>query len=132
MKARPGRGEVGTTGPNADGGMVTAELAVTLPTVVVVLMAAVTVLCSVATQLRCTDAAAVAARLAARGEPVATVRSAARSIAGAAATVELSGTAGAVVVDVRVPAALPLLHAFVHLPVVSASFTQPLEPGVAP
>src|SRR3954451_19180550 len=107
MTARPGRADVGTTGPSADDGMVTAELAVALPTVVVVLVIAVTALFAVAAELRCTDAAATAARLAARGESVAAARSAAQSIAGADATVRLSARAGSVVVDVRLPAELP-------------------------
>ncbi|HET6816678.1 MAG TPA: TadE family type IV pilus minor pilin [Mycobacteriales bacterium] len=132
MTARPGCGDVGMTGPTAEDGMVTAELAVTLPTVVAVLAAAVTVLLAVATQLRCTDAASTAARLAARGEGVATVRSAARAIAGDSASVEVSTGRGTVEVDVRAPARLPLLRSLVSLPTVSARFVEPLEPGVAP
>ncbi|HET7311074.1 MAG TPA: TadE family type IV pilus minor pilin [Mycobacteriales bacterium] len=131
MTAGPGRGEVGVTGPNAEDGMVTAELAVTLPTVVLVLVGAVTVLLAVASQLRCTDAAAVAARLAARGETAAAARAAALSIAGDAADVRVSTVAGTVEVDVRAPAQLPLLHGLLHLPTVSATFREPLEPGVA-
>lgn len=130
MTRRPGRACLGTAGPSADDGMVTAELAVAIPTVVVVLVAAVTALAAIGAQLRCTDAAATAARLVARGESAATARSAATAIAGHDATVRLTTEAGSVVVDVRVPAQLPLLHTVLHLPDVSAEFRQPLEPGV--
>jgi Flp pilus assembly protein TadG len=132
MTARPGRGDNRTTGPTADDGMVTAELAVAIPTVVVVLAAAVTLLLAVAAQLRCTDAAATAARLVARGESVGAATSAARAIAGQHAQVRMTSSAGAVSVDVRVPAGVPLLRTLLHLPAVSADFSQPLEPGVAP
>jgi hypothetical protein len=56
-----------------DAGMVTAETAVLLPVLLVVLAAAVFVLACVAAQLKCVDAARAAARAAARGEPVAAV-----------------------------------------------------------
>jgi TadE-like protein len=132
MPARSGRADtdVCAAGPNADDGMVTAEFAVTLPTVAVVLVAAITALLAVSTQMRCTDAAATAARLLARGEPAEVAASAAHAIAGAEATVHFSTSAGLVRVDVRAPADLPLLHSLLHLPAVSADFRQPLEPGV--
>jgi len=134
MPARSGRadGTVLPTGSNADSGMVTAELAIALPTVFVVLVAALSGLFAVTTELRCTDAAATAARLVARGESVATAQSAVRAIAGGAATMQLSDQAGSVRVDVRAPAQIPFLHALLHLPAVSADFRQPLEPGVTP
>jgi hypothetical protein len=134
MPARSGRagGDVCPTGPIADSGMVTAELAVALPTVVVVLAVALSGLFAVSTELRCTDAAATAARLVARGESPAAARAAARAIAGGAATVQLTARGGSVLVDVRAPAELPLLHSLLHLPKVSAAFRQPLEPGVSP
>ena len=49
-------------------GMVTAETAVVLPVLVVVLAVAVWVLAAVSGQLRCADAAGTAVRMAARGE----------------------------------------------------------------
>lgn len=134
MPARSGRADadVRAAGPNADSGMVTAELAVALPTVFVVLVAALTGLFAVATELRCTDAAATAARMVARGESTADAESAVRTIAGQAATAQISAGGGSVRVDVRAPAELPLLHTLLHLPAVSAEFRQPLEPGVTP
>ena len=130
MTARPGRVLVGATGPNAEEGMVTAEFAITLPAVVVVLVAAMTALFAMATEIRCTDAAATAARLLSRGETVASARSAVEAIAGSHATLETSTVAGSVRVDVRAPAGLPLARTLLHLPAVTATFSEPLEPGV--
>ncbi len=73
--------------------MVTAETAVLLPVLVVVLAAAVFVLACVAAQLECVDAARSAARAAARGEPPATVTRTAERLAPADAEVGLSGGA---------------------------------------
>ena len=67
--------------------MVTAETAVLLPVLVVVLAAAVFVLACVAAQLQCVDAARSAARVAARGEPVSTVTETAERLAPADARV---------------------------------------------
>jgi hypothetical protein len=72
-----------------DGGMATAELAVVLPTLVLVIAAALTMISVVLAQLRCVDAAREAARSAARGEPAAVVRSVASQAAPAGASVEI-------------------------------------------
>jgi hypothetical protein len=130
MTVRPGRGEGAATGSAGEAGMVTAELAVALPTVVIVLLVAVGALVAVATQLRCTDAAATAARLVARGETATVARAAAREVAGAKARVEVATSVGSVTVVVRAPAGVPVLGAFLRFPSVAASFTSPLEPGV--
>ena len=61
--------------------MVTAETAVVLPVLLLVLAGAVAAVVVVGAQLRCVDAAREAARAAARGEPVAVVG----ELAGAAA-----------------------------------------------
>jgi Tfp pilus assembly protein PilX len=53
----------------ADRGSVTAELAVALPVLVLLLLAGLTSVNAVATQMRCVDAAREAARAQARGEP---------------------------------------------------------------
>jgi Flp pilus assembly protein TadG len=81
-----------------DGGMATAELAVVLPVLVLVVAAALTAVSVSLAQLRCVDAAREGARAAARGEPAATVRSVATRVAPAAAVVEI-GSKGE---DVRV------------------------------
>lgn len=62
-----------------DRGMVTAEAAVVLPVLVVVLAMAVWLVACLSAQLRCVDSAREAARLAARGEAGSLVEAAART-----------------------------------------------------
>jgi Flp pilus assembly protein TadG len=76
-----------------DGGMATAELAVVLPVLVLLVAAGLTAVSVVLAQLRCVDAAREAARAAARGETVAVTRSAAARVAPTSATVDV-GTDG--------------------------------------
>ena len=76
-----------------DGGMATAELAVVLPALVLVVAAALTAVSVLLAQLRCVDAAREGARAAARGEPAAVARAAASRVAPAAAAIDI-GTAG--------------------------------------
>jgi TadE-like protein len=109
-----------------DGGMATAELAVVLPTLVLVVAAGLTMVSVVLAQVRCVDAAREAARAAARGEPPNVVRSAAARAAPAAARVEVGGGAEEVRVTVsaragRVGGLLPALR-------VSASAVALREP----
>ena len=52
-----------------DGGMATAELAVVLPVLVLLVAAGLTAISVLLAQLRCVDGAREAARAAARGEP---------------------------------------------------------------
>src|SRR3954454_18658401 len=106
--------------------MVTAELAVALPTVVVTLVAAITALFAVTMQLRCTDAAATAARLVARGGTRTGAQGAARGVAGASAEVRVAAGAGTVTFVGRPPAAMPVLGGLLRLPAVSARFTAPV------
>ncbi len=72
-----------------DGGMATAELAVVLPTLVLIIAAGLTMVSVVLAQVRCVDAAREAARAAARGELPEVVRSAAVRAAPAGASVEV-------------------------------------------
>ena len=100
-----------------DEGFVTAEAAVVLPTLMVVLGLLVGVVVAVGDQLRCVDAARSAARLAARGEPDARVRSAATQVLpGAQVAVVTAG--GEVDVTVRLAVRpthwLPALHLSAH------------------
>lgn len=75
-----------------DRGSVVAEFAVALPAVVIVLMLGAGVLASGARHVRLQDAAADAARLAARGEDEARVRAAVTgSVRGASVSVEPRG-----------------------------------------
>lgn len=87
-----------------DRGSTTAETAVALPALVVVLLLAVWVLACVAAQLRCVDAARVAARELARGESAASATAAARPVApgGAEVRVRRDGDRVEVLVSARV------------------------------
>lgn len=83
--------------------MVTAEFAVAMPAVVLVLALACAVLGFVVDEIRCTDAARAGARAASRGDATAAVRRIAEPLAPPGATVSVSG--GAVVrVVVHAPA----------------------------
>jgi hypothetical protein len=97
-----GEGECAVTGPDvrADRGAATVEIAVALPSLVVVVMAAVAAVAVVTAQLRCLDAAREAARAAARGEAPAAVGEIARQVAPARAGVTVTTEAGRVAVGV--------------------------------
>lgn len=107
--------------------MVTAETAVVLPVLLLVLAAAVAVVSVLGAQLRCVDAAREGARAAARGEETAVVAELAGRIApaGAAVTVTIDGT------DVRVTVTAPV-SPLGPLPAgrrVSATAVAAREPG---
>lgn len=78
--------------------MVTAETAVVLPVLLVVLAAAVWVIACVAAELRCVDAARVGARAAARGDEARAVQSATVVVAPSGAHVSVSRSAETVTV----------------------------------
>ena len=84
--------------------MVTAETAVVLPVLLLVLAGAVAAVVVVGAQLRCLDAAREGARAAARGEPVAAVTALAGRAApdGAVTTVSPEGDEVRVSVSARV------------------------------
>ena len=98
----------------SDKGFATAEAAVVLPTLMVVLSLCVGVVVAVGAQLRCVDAARVAARVAARGDTDAQARAAGRQAAPGGAEVRVSHTGPTVQVlvevDLRVTRWLPALH----------------------
>lgn len=94
--ARPGAG---------DRGAVTAELAVALPAVVLVLAALLITGSAAATQLRCADAARAGARVAALGEGDAQVVDVARRVGGAAVRAAVQRTDPWVEVVVSSPTA---------------------------
>jgi hypothetical protein len=114
-----------------DRGMVTAELAVALPAVFLVIAAGVTAVSVLTAQLRCVDAAREAARAAARGESAAVVRSAASRSAPAAASVAVSGDRDAVTVTVsaRAGAGRGLLPSF-RVVAVAVARREPEGTGV--
>ena len=88
--------------------MVTAELAIAVPALLLVLSICVAVVAVVAARVRCIDAAAVAARLAARGEASAIVLAEVHAIVpGAVVTVHRAAN-GFVDVTVRQRLQLPV------------------------
>jgi hypothetical protein len=90
-----------------EAGMVTAETAVVLPALVVVLALLVGGVHTMGAQLACQDAARVAARAAARGEPPAEVARLARSVAPQGARVSVAGGAGLIRVGVTATVRFP-------------------------
>lgn len=113
--------------------MVTAEVAVALPALVLVLAVGLAVIAIVTAQLRCTDAAAVGARLAARGEPAAAVRSATLAVAPAGAGVQVRpGRDGVVLVTVTATMRVPAVGRFLPARTVRATVAEPVEPGAMP
>lgn len=86
---------------HGDDGSVTAETAVVLPCLLLVLAVLVAVLAVVAGQLRCVDAARSAARLAARGDVVQAVRAEAALRAPDGAVVQVVERGDRVVVQVQ-------------------------------
>ena len=115
-----------------DRGMVTAELVVVLPAIVLAMLFGLAAVSAMTMRMRCADAAEVGARLAARGESASTVIAAARRAAPAGAVVRLETTSGTVQVTVRTRA--PLLPAGSWLPAIEVSgrFVQDREPGPPP
>lgn len=117
--------------PRRDGGMATAELAVVLPTLVLVIAAGLTMVSVVLAQLRCVDAAREAARAAARGESPEVVRSAAVRAAPTGAKVDVGGSREEVRVTVsaradRVGGLLPALPVSAH----AVALREPESTGV--
>ena len=114
------------SGRRAEGGAATAELAVALPSLVIVLAVALAAVDLGLAQVRCVDAARLGARLLARGEPEGSVLAEVRAAAphGAEVSVTSDGTRVSVLVTAAVPAALRPLGT---LPAPSASAQAVLE-----
>ena len=89
-----------TPGRRTEGGAATAELAVALPTLVLVLAVALAAVDLGVAQVRCVDAARLGARLLARGEPAAPVLREVRAAAPEGARVTTAFGEGRVVVVV--------------------------------
>jgi hypothetical protein len=92
----------------ADDGTVTAELAVALPGVVLLCAALLVTGQAVLGEVRCTDAARAAARLAARGEPASAVVAEASRRAPPGAVVSISRAGPRWRVEIRAPLHGPL------------------------
>ena len=110
-----------------ESGMVTAETAVVLPVLLLVLAGAVAVVVVVGAQLRCVDAAREGARAAARGEPPAAVAEIVRRAAPAGAAVSVTRNGDEVRVAVAVDVA-PLGPVPLRIRV-AAEAVALLEPG---
>jgi hypothetical protein len=107
-------------------GMVTAELAVVLPALILVLAVALSALGLVVDQVRCVDAATAAARAAARGDSTAAVHAVAARSAPSGSSV--ATTVGGGLVTVTVSAGRARLGGLVPLPLhPGASATAQLE-----
>jgi hypothetical protein len=83
--------------------MATAELAVAMPAVLLVLGLGLTALSAGIDQVRCVDAARAVARLAARGEPPQRAVEAGRRLAPPGASIRVSSRGGEVSVVVAAP-----------------------------
>jgi Flp pilus assembly protein TadG len=116
-------------GRNPEAGMVTAEAALVLPVLLLVLAGAIAAVTVVGGQLRCVDAAREGARAAARGESVAAVTALVDRAApqGAVSTVTVEGDE----VRVAVSAGIAPLGPVPLRVTVSAEAVAVLEPGVA-
>jgi Flp pilus assembly protein TadG len=90
--------------PHREDGMVTAETAVVLPVLLLVLAGAISAVTLVAAHLRCVDAAREGARAAARGEDVPAVAAIVDRVAppGADGSVDMTGDEVRVTVTARV------------------------------
>ncbi|TMQ80670.1 hypothetical protein ETD83_41705 [Actinomadura soli] len=114
-----------------DRGMATAEIAVALPTLVLITAIALWGLTAASVQLACTDAARTGARAAARGESLNAVRELVAKAVPEGATVKVSRDEATVQVDVSVPVKPPAAAGLPAL-TVHAHATAATEPGVPP
>lgn len=124
MRARP----ASRCPPGRERGSATAELALTLPVVALVLGALLFAMSAGVAQLRCQDAARVAARAISLGVDPASARGAAAAAAGAGAQVRSEADSGWVAVTVSRELALVGLGSVT----VTGSASAPVEPGVWP
>ncbi len=114
-------------GEHRERGMATAELALIIPAVLLVLALCLSGLGLAIDQVRCVDAARVASRAASRGEPPHEVAEKARKGAPEGSTVTVTRRGQYVLVSVMAPARrLPLPG----LPGAGATASAPVEPVV--
>lgn len=107
-------------------GSVTAELALTLPAVVLVLSALLGAGEVIGAQLRCADAARAGARLAARGEPADVIGAAGRRLAPDGSQVRVA--TGGPFVSVAVSAQVRLAFGVVDVPVAASATADREQP----
>ncbi|HLS48856.1 MAG TPA: TadE family type IV pilus minor pilin [Actinomycetaceae bacterium] len=108
-------------------GAVTAELALTLPAVVLILLFAVTVMGGAITHLRVTDAATAVARAAAVGESPDRLAEVARHLAGPGAQLSVTASDGWAHATITAPVHHPLPG--IGALQATASASAPMEPG---
>ncbi|WP_285223714.1 pilus assembly protein [Frankia sp. AiPa1] len=113
-----------------DQGQATAELAVGLPSLVMVFLLAVWMLAVMFGQGRCADAARIGARLAARGESDSVVAAAVAQAAPAHAALRLTRHDGLVDVQVSVVIGSTVLGQLIPRRAVSAHVVAPAEPDL--
>ncbi|WP_131735668.1 TadE family type IV pilus minor pilin [Actinomadura roseirufa] len=109
--------------------MATAEIAVALPSLVLVTAIALWGVLAASAQLACADAARTGARAAARGESLAAVRALVVKAVPAGASVRLRRDGATVEVDVSTPVKAPKATGLPPL-VVHAHAVAETEPGV--
>jgi len=112
--------------------MVTAELAVAVPTLLLVLSVCLGVVAVAAARVHCVDAAAVAARLTIRGESSDTVRSEVRQIVARAVVTVRRSPDGYVAVEVRQHLRIPIIGALLPEVTVAEHLVVPDETVPAP
>lgn len=115
-------------GNGRERGSVTAETAAALPGLALLLAMALWAVSAAGAQVRCTDAARLGARAAARGEPVAWVRAVTGRAAPEGARVRVGRDATMTRVDVAAPVPPPLAGDL-RVVVVSARAVAETEPG---
>lgn len=106
--------------------MATAEIAVAIPAVVLLLGGLIAVIAAVAAQLRCVDAAREGARAAARGDPASAVVAIAQQAAPDGAAVSVKSDGDTVTVTVQAPTRP--IGGLVGTYIVTASATGRTEP----
>ena len=116
-----------------EAGSATAELALALPTLVLVLTLGVWMQSAVALHARCLDVARAGAPAVARGDPDAQVRGALSADLPAGASVAIGHGGGQVTVTVRAQLRAPAgLATLVSAPMVAASASGPDEADIRP
>ena len=117
----------------SDEGSVTAELALALPTLVLVLALGIWLQSAVALHARCLDAARAGARAVVRGDPDAMVRARLAAVLPAGAAVVIGHGGGQVMVTVQARVGLPPgVAALVTAPAISATASSPDEAAPDP
>lgn len=109
-------------------GTVTAELAVGLPGLLIVVATALWAVAAMATKVACVDAARAGVRVAARGEPMPAVRAAVGRLAPVGSQVVVRRAAATTTVEVAVGLSMPLRREL-PLGTIRATATGATEPG---